>query len=74
MRQGRKLEVEENARIDNIEDANEKIIVNDELRTAINDNLNEETVTISDASQDEVILPPFKWAPEATTKKLRWSL
>lgn len=58
----RKLSVDENEAINNIENANETLTISD--TTLVNDNqdIETETITISDVAVENIVLPPFVWA------------
>ena len=72
-RQDRKLEVDEDAKINNIEDADETINITDSVASAVDDNLQAETVTIADGVASQVITPPFEWQPTGGNEFI-WSL
>lgn len=73
LRQGRKLEFDEDARIDNLEDADEIINIVDVLATAVDDNKQEESIDVSDAIATSVVTPPFQWQPGGANPAI-WNL
>lgn len=77
LKQGRKLEVDEDARVDNIQDELETLIITDVLDTTVGGEIHAETLTISDAIVSSVITPPYKWQPSVTNpaiwNRFQWS-
>jgi len=70
----RKLDVEEDARIDNIGDAFEIIEIADTASSAVDDNRQSEGIDIADVIDEETVFtPPFKWETTAASVT-RWSL
>jgi len=64
----RKLDIEEDARIDNIEDAFETITITDVVTDEVDDNKQSETVTIADIiSEETVFTPPFVYEPDGAS-------
>lgn len=59
----RKIKVNEDEVINNIEDSNETIIISDAVTTDIDWEVNTETMIISDILETDVIEPPFYWGP-----------
>jgi hypothetical protein len=68
LKQGRKLEVDDNAIIYNIVSPAETLRITDAIKTAVNDNLQEETLEISDSIVTSVTEPPYYWGPWATNE------
>lgn len=71
---GRKIEVDENEVINNIETADETVAITDSTQTNDNQNLLTETLTISDVAVSSEVVPPFLWAPTGTANEFRWEL
>lgn len=68
LRQSRKLEVNEDLTVNNVEGGDETITITDAVASAVDDNLQSETITISDAiSEETVFTPPFKYEPTGLT-------
>lgn len=57
----RKIKVDENEVINNIETANENIIIEDLFTGNVDGYINSETLTLSDSFSSDVVLPPFYW-------------
>ena len=72
LKQGRAIEVDEDAVINNLEDFDEDVTVTDSLTTSKDGNKYSETCTVTDGLATAVILPPFKWCASGT-KPLRWN-
>lgn len=73
LRQGRKLYVNENETVENVEDAFETIGVTDTVGYTVGGEVVEETIGVNDSVTTEVITPPFKWQP-SVSKGGRWNL
>jgi len=69
----RKLEVDENAIVNNIEDANETVKITDVVTSKVDDNKQSESIGISDSATSVVFEPPFKWEPTPLSNT-RWNL
>lgn len=68
LKQDRKIEIDENARIDNVEDMSENVTINDAISSAVDDNLQSETVNIADViSEETVFTPPFVYEPDGAS-------
>lgn len=73
LRIGRKIQVEENEIIDNVEEVSEIIVVTDTV-TIESENNQAETITVTDTiTEQSVFTPPFKWEPTALSVT-RWNL
>lgn len=71
--QQRKIEIDEDEIINNIEDAFETLTITDVETDTVWGEIQTETVTIWDSEVTEVITPPFKWATW-TAPELKWNL
>lgn len=58
---GRKIKVNEDETINNIEDANETLIITDSMATDIDGEISTETMIVSDSITNDVVEPPFYW-------------
>ncbi len=58
----RKIAVNTDSVINNIEDSNETLTVSDQVDSNINYTNNPETLTISDATSTTQATPPYYWA------------
>lgn len=68
LKQGRKLEVDEDARIDNVEDQYETVNISEVVTSAVDDNLQSENVSIADViSEETVFTPPFVYEPDGAS-------
>ena len=63
LRQTRKISVQEDATIANVEDAYETISITDSWDSAVDDNLVQEIISVSDSVISVVFTPPFKYEP-----------
>lgn len=57
----RKVNVDENEAINNIENANETITISDSTLVNSNQDIETETITISDTTVANAITPPYLW-------------
>lgn len=73
LKQGRKLDVNEDEVVDNVEDAYETVGVTDSIVYTKGGEIQSETIGVTDSATSDVVTPPFKWAPSGT-KKARWNL
>jgi len=73
LRQGRKIEVNEDDTIENVEDALEAIQVSDETVYSQGGEIQGESIEVSDTSDASIVEPPFKWA-DSVDKEARWNL
>lgn len=64
LRKDRELDVEEDAVIDNIENAFETLTISDNVTFEVDGNKQQETLTISDNVITKVFIPPFKYGPD----------
>jgi len=69
----RKIKVDEDEVINNIEDGSDEITIADILVTDLNGQTSTETMIVADSETTEVITPPFKWMPSGTNP-LKWNL
>lgn len=69
----RKIKVDEDEVVNNIEDASDQMIVADSLNADLNGQTSTETMIVADSEVTEVILPPFKWMPSGSNP-LKWNL
>lgn len=69
----RKIKVDEDEVINNIEDGSDDITIADILVTDLNGQTSTETMTVADSQTEEVITPPFKWMASGTNP-LKWNL
>jgi hypothetical protein len=65
LRQGRKLEVDEDAKIEKIEDINEEITTTIAVTSSVNGNLIEEEISMGESAASALFTPPYKWGPHA---------
>ena len=73
LKQGRTLDVDEDAKIANVEEVDELIILSDSASSEVSPNKQEEEITISDSiTEQEVFEPPFKWGVDPDQG--RWNL
>ena len=63
----RSIEVDEDARIDNIEDVYETLNISDVVTGIVDDNKQEEELTITDSVSSSLFTPPFKYEPDGTS-------
>lgn len=70
----RKVNVDENEAINNIENANETLTISDSTLVNSNQDIEMETITISDVAVENIVLPPFVWAVSGTADELKWEL
>lgn len=74
LRASRKIDVDEESVVNNIEDAAEIITIDDVVTSAVDDNKQLETITIADIiSEETVFTPPFVWEPDGASVT-RWNL
>lgn len=73
LKQGRKLEVEEDATINNIEDAAETITISDAGAGVVDGNKQQEDIIIADGVVSSVVTPPFQWQPGGANPAI-WNL
>lgn len=73
LKQGRKIEVEEDAIINNIEDAAESVQITDVVDSEVDGNKQEETIDVSDNVVSSVVEPPFQWQPGGANPAI-WNL
>ena len=71
LKQGRKLEVDDDAIIYNIVSPAEILEITDAISTAVNDNLQQETLEVTDAIVTDVTSPPYYWGVWATNE-MQW--
>lgn len=57
----RKVAVDENEVINNIEDANETLTITDSTSSSNDGQISTETLTISDSVTSDEVVPPFLW-------------
>lgn len=69
----RKIKVNEDEVINNIEDSNDTITISDAIVSAVNGQTATETITITDSQSTQVITPPFQWKPGGV-HPLQWNL
>jgi len=73
LKQGRKLDVNEDEIVENVEDTYETIGVTDLASYTKGGEIQSDEVGVHDTATSDVVLPPFKWAPSGT-KEARWNL
>jgi len=64
LRQDRKLNIDENATVDNVEDANDTIYITESVTSEVDGNKQSETIYVSDSQTENVYTPPFKYGPD----------
>lgn len=69
----RKIKVDEDEVINNIEDGSDEITIADVLVADLNGQTSTETMIAADSETTEVITPPFKWMASGTNP-LKWNL
>ena len=69
----RKIKVNEDEVVNNIEDASDTMMIADALTADLNGNTYPEGVIMADSETTEVITPPFQWMPGGT-HPLKWNL
>jgi len=69
----RKIKVDEDEVVNNIEDANDTVIIADVVAGVVDGELQVETMTVTDDVTSSVITPPFRWQASATNP-LFWDL
>lgn len=68
----RKIKVNEDEVINNIEDASEVLMIADILDTNIDGEISTETMIVADTLSTDVVQPPFYWATTGLASEFQW--
>jgi len=68
----RKIKVNEDEVINNIEDASEVITISEILDTNIDGEITAETMIIADSASTDIVEPPFFWWPTGLASEFQW--
>ena len=69
LRQGRKIEIDEDVQVSNIFEANEIVNVADSFTAAKDGNKQSEIITVTDTMDSVVFTPPFKFMPDPSNSR-----